>query len=437
MKNSIILAYPRVQFEDNYPYTWLPYSLLAIASALPKDDFNVIIFDENRDTKKQFKNLLRSTKNVICVGFSVMTGGCQIGNAIKLAEIVKQFKSDIPIVFGGPHVNVLPDETLRHPLVDIILSGPGQKSFPLLARALCGEIAFADVPGLLMFDGGRLVKGPINILNKDTLVPYMFQLTDVDSYIKPDKTIASRTINYISTQGCIYKCRFCYETNYKKKYGKLPCEIVIQDIEYFVSRYAVNGVKFYDADWFIDEERARCLIAELTRLKINWAASINPIDILRANKKGSQLMKKLATSNCKRLLMGVESGNNRILKDVVNKGVTKDKMLSVAKIIARHGILGSYTFIVGFPGETVEEQEETFDFIEELWNLQPRPETRVHIYTPYPGTPLYEEAKKCGFVPPNKFEDWSNFDYYKANTPWVDYKLESRVREFTSMICKM
>jgi len=178
------------------------------------------------------------------------------------------------------------------------------------------------------------------------------------------------------------------------------------------------------------------LIDELTRLGVCWAASIHPKDVLCAIKNEQPLLEKLAASKCKRLLMGVESGSNRVLKEIVDKGVSKDEMFFVAQEIAKHGILGSYTFIVGFPGETHEEQEESFEFIKKLSTLSPRPETRVHIYAPYPGTPLYDEALSLGFSHPQELGDWSDFDYYKAQTPWTNTSLEDRVKEFTLMIPK-
>jgi radical SAM superfamily enzyme YgiQ (UPF0313 family) len=437
MKNTIILAYPRIRFEENYPCSWLPFSVLAIAGALPKDDVDVVIFDGNRRNDAEFETLLHSAERLLCVGFSIMTGGGQIENALVLAEIARQIRPDVPTVFGGPHVNVLAEETLRHPLVDIVISGPGQTSFPPLIKALRGEISFEDIPGVLTSVGSALVRGEVNELSSHTLVPYDFSLVDINDYIQYDVTISERTINYISTQGCVYKCRFCYETNYGRKYGKFPCENVVGDIEKFVRSYGINGIKFYDADWFIDSQRVEKLIDELTGLNISWAASVHPKDILRAVKSERPLMDKLSASHCQRLLMGIESGNDRILNEVVDKGVTKDEMYDVANIIAQHGILGSYTFIVGFPGETMVEQEDTFNYIKALWELSPRPETRVHIYTPYPGTPLYNEALKQGFKPPSDLAGWSNFDYYKASTPWVDSTLEQRVEEFTSMIPKM
>ena len=437
MKRTIILVYPRIQFEANYPCSWLPFSILAIASSLPKDKFNIIIFDENRKTTLDFESLLKSIEDPLCIGFSIMTGGGQINSALTLAAIAKRTFPNGVTVFGGPHVNVLPEETLKHPLVDFVLSGPGQTSFSKFVEALDGRVDFEMVPGLFTYQGKNLICGKSNELTQSTLVPYDFNYINVGDYIQYDSTIAERTVNYISTQGCAYKCRFCYETNYKRKYGKLPRNTVVCDLERFISHFKVNGIKFYDADWFIDSNRAEYLIDVLTRLDVSWAASIHPKDILRAINRGNPLLEKLSTSRCKRLLMGVESGNDRVLSEIVNKGVTKEEMLFVAKEIAKYGILGSYTFIVGFPGETHNEQEETFDFIKNLWTLSPRPETKVHIYVPYPGTPLYDEALTQGFVPPRELSGWSNFDYYKAQTPWADMSLEQRVADFTSMTPKM
>lgn len=217
----------------------------------------------------------------------------------------------------------------------------------------------------------------------------------------------------------------------------MTADAVCDDIEYFINEYQISGIKFYDADFFIDYKRAIIISNKLKERNIKWAASIHPKDILRAQQKGGNpLLQALSSSGCTRLLMGIESGCNRVLRDVVNKMVSKEEILQVANLIAQYGILGSYTFIVGFPGESIEEQNQTFNFINQLWRLSPKPETRVHIYTPYPGTPLYYEACQEGFIPPEKLEDWSDFDYYKALTPWVDKSLEDKVKLFTMMIKK-
>jgi len=131
--------------------------------------------------------------------------------------------------------------------------------------------------------------------------------------------------------------------------------------------------------------------------------------------------------------MGVESGSDRVLREIVQKEITRAEILDVAKDIANHGILGSYTFIVGFPGETESEQDETYRFIEELRKLQPQPETRVHVFAPYPGTPLYEAAIEHGFKPPTSLEAWSSYDYYDSQTPWTSDATVARARRGTQM----
>jgi radical SAM superfamily enzyme YgiQ (UPF0313 family) len=330
----------------------------------------------------------------------------------------------------------LPEETLRNQYIDAILFGPGQNSFPSFIRALINNAEYQNVPGLIMKNNNELLYGTENYLNNKDLPPYCFDFVDVSQYIQKDATIADRTINYISTQGCAYSCRFCYETNYKRKYYKIATDNVISDIEYFINNYNINGIKFYDADWFIEGKRSKFLIDKLTNLNICWAASIHPNDILVSLKNSRTLLEKLAKSNCRRLLMGIESGNDRVLSELVNKRIIKKNILKVCQEIAHYGILGSYTFIVGFPGETQEEQDQTFEFIQSLWELTPRPETRVHIYTPYPGTSLYDDAIRYGFVPPSNLEDWSDFDYYKAVTPWTNKSLEQRVLDFTQIIEK-
>ena len=135
--------------------------------------------------------------------------------------------------------------------------------------------------------------------------------------------------------------------------------------------------------------------------------------------------------------MGMESGSDRVLQDIIHKKAKAEDYLTIAKAIASYGILGSYTFMVGFPGETIEEYEMTFQLVEKLWSLNIPIETKIHIYCPYPGTPLYDIAIAKGFIPPQKLEEWSDFNYYKSMTPWTDVSLEAKLSQYTRMIKKM
>ncbi len=432
---KVILIYPKIEYEDNYPCSWIPYSILALGSSLKNIGIDVLLFDQNKDELDILEKALEN-KEIIAVGISVMTGGGQISNAIELTKMIKMRRPKCVVFWGGPHVNVFPEQTVSHPLVDIAMKGVGQNAVCQLIYEISSGKSYNSVDGCY-YKENNMIRSSLGEAKIKQLTAYDFSLLDIEKYVQHDNTIANRTINYISSQGCPYSCRFCYETNYKRKYYKMPFDLVEKDIRMFVEKYNINGIKFYDADFFVDIKQALSIAGLMKLYNLKWAASIHPNDILRAEKNGeNELLKKVLESGCTRLLMGVESGNDRVLKQIVNKRVTKEKIYFVASRIADYGILGSYTFIVGFPGETENEQKDTFNFIRSLWKLSPKPETRVHIYTPYPGTPLYDEALKRGFCEPKNLEEWSDFDYYKAMVPWTNKKLEFEVKHFTEMIEK-
>lgn len=437
LKPLVILGYPKIDHEKNYVYSWMPFSVLAIAKELLRRNLvDVKIFDGNQHNMDEWELLLREDlQRTLCIGISILTGGNQIAYALKMAKIARALPGCPPLVFGGPHVNVLPEQCLTHPLVDVVLQGPGQTSMPAFVEALQGQKTFDDVPGLLMKQDHHILRGPANSNLIRHLKGYPWQLLNIEEYIRKDPTVSDRTLNYVSSQGCIYKCRFCYELTYKGRYSRIPANELLDEIGLLVSKHRLNGIKFYDADWCIDVRRAIDFADGLIKRDINirWAASINPNDILRARRLGVELLSKLAQSGCRRLLMGVESGSNRVLEEIVKKEVTRETILDVAAEIATHGIIGSYTFIIGFPGESSAEQYATFDLIEKLWQLTPTPETRVHLYAPYPGTPLYESALSYGFRPPAELDAWAAFDYYEAQTPWATKDMAELAKNYTHM----
>lgn len=437
-RSKVILVYPKIDHEKDYAYFWMPFSLLTVAKPLLDGNMcDVILFDGNQLSLDAWERLLDEHLNqTLCIGVSVMTGGGQIGHALELVRRVKARPSAPPVVFGGPHVNVLANETSRHPLVDAVLVGPGHRSMPALVEALKSGRDLNEVPGLVSYTDGSMVAGPANPPTVEELGRYPWHLIDVPAYIRDDPTVAPRTLNYVSSLGCVYRCQFCYELFYKRRYSAMGAVDLVDDIEELQRRYVIDGVKFYDADWFINPKRAVKFCEEIIARGMNlaWAASINPNDIIKARRTQSDLLGKVAASGCSRLLMGMESGSDRVLREIVRKEVTRSDLLEVAREIAANGILGSYTFIVGFPGESPDEVEETYSLISELRELSPMPETRVHLFAPYPGTPLYNEALKYGFSPPASLEAWSHFDYYESQTPWTSESTVARARANTRML---
>lgn len=220
-------------------------------------------------------------------------------------------------------------------------------------------------------------------------------------------TISPRTFGYVSSQGCPYRCAFCYEfAAYNGWWSAIDAKQLVDDITQLIARYRIDGVKFYDADFFVNMRRIEdfCKILQEKQIRIKWAGSANPKDILRIQARKPEIINLIKVTNCSRILMGMESGSDGIL-EMIDKRVTSAELRKVARIITEQGIIGSFTFIVGFPGEKHKDIQKTLKLVEYVHGLSEQHETRIHIFAPYPGTPLYGTALENGFVVPRSLEE--------------------------------
>jgi radical SAM superfamily enzyme YgiQ (UPF0313 family) len=195
----------------------------------------------------------------------------------------------------------------------------------------------------------------------------------------------------------------------------------------------LNGVKFYDANFFVDRKRVITFAQGLIdrEIPIKWAASAHPYPML---KMSDEEMRILERSGLSRLLIGAESGNPDELK-FIDKHITTEDVINVAQKCNEYNIHGSFTVIVGYPGFPKDYIGNTLRFGEMLREIDHRHEMKAHIFTPYPGTPLFMESIAQGFNPPKTIDEWSTYDYYEIETPWVNNQDMKIIREFNERNC--
>lgn len=439
-KPLVILCYPRINYELNYKYSWIPYSLIYIADAIIQHGLvDVMIFDANEQPDDDFKTMVsREKERLLAVGFSIMTGGAQIRHSVELADWLGQHASKALKVFGGPHVNVLPEQSMLHPSVDYCLVGPGQITFPLFLEAVLSMRPWSAAPGIFRkLSSGEIKKPSLPLPDTWEFKPISnWANFELSSYVRREEAVADRTLNYISSYGCCYLCQFCYEQIYHKKYNRLTASQVLDDFEYLQVTYDVGGIKIYDANFFVDKIRVEQFMHGCReRLpNLQWAASIHPKDILILQNRSPNFLKDLRQIGCNRLLIGAESGDNDVLKNTIRKSVTQEEILECARMVDSSGIRGAYTFILGFPGETRAQKDKTRNLAEKIYQLPSSPEVRFHGFQPYPGTPLFEVAQKAGFVPPNSLEGWSDCNYYEnLLNPWLDEVDKAEIQRFSKV----
>lgn len=429
-KDTVILYYPRVDFKPYYPCFWAPLSILSVAAPLVAKGLNVILLDGNLgDDESDLRTIRNNIQRCICIGISSMIGGNQLERGLQLASFVKFQKVDIPVVFGGPLASVISSELFKSPLVDYVIIGQGENPMSELVDSIRDKKT-KDIPGVMV--KGECKREIPPLLDKNIFPPYPWNLLNVERYVRNDQYLGSRALNYVSSQGCPYRCGYCSEVaSFGCKWKSLTAERTLNETLSLVRDYNLNGIKFYDSNFFVSPNRVIDFSKGLidSQAGIKWSASAHPKGVIKLVDCFSTIKK----SGLVRLLIGAESGSQDSL-DYIKKGCRVEDTMLAAEICAKHGISSAFTFIVGIPGID-DDIEATLKMVLEMKKISGNFDIKVHFYAPFPGTPLYEEAKKLGYVPPASLHEWSGYDYYLIQTPWLNKKEESKVRRFGDFYC--
>lgn len=433
---TIVLFHPRTLHENNYRNYHIPYSILAIATILDRKKYNIILIDDNDQKKESYEDVLKSNKNsLLCVGISSMIGA-QITYAMKFAKEVRNLNIKVPIIWGGPLATILPEQLIENEYVDILIMGQGERIFSNILKYLDGELSIEHIKGIAYKSGcSCVINQRVELENINNFPAYktVYDLLDLEHYIRNDEHISSRVLSYHSSQGCPFKCGYCAEVSlWNRKWYGYNVERIIGDIDYLIEKYHVNGIKFYDSEFFIDKKRALEFASYLidNNYHISWAASAHPQSI---NRLSDDELEMLRRSGLKRLLIGAESGSEEELK-LIGKDSNKKIIMNVAKRCEQKNIYVCFTFVTGYPTMPSKNIEDAFDFVYELHDFTPMHEVKLHFYGPYPGTPLYNLALDNGFVPPDSLLGWAKHDYYNILTPWIDEKYSKKLREINETL---
>lgn len=289
---KIILFSPRPQKEGRYPA--VPLSLLAISRFLPKEEFEVKIID-SYSHEDYAGEVLLNCADALCLGITCMTG-FQIEDGLQLASLVKEKYPSLPLVWGGWHPSILPEETIMSPYVDFVVRGQGERIFAELMHSLKDGLAYSSIPGLTYKKDGKPVSCPdreFEDINNFPALPY--NMVDLEKYIV--KTgLGSRTTHYFSSQGCPNKCAFCSEPLVnKRRWSGLNAVRVVDDIEWLVKSRDINGVILVDSEFFVNNERARQICKGLIdrKLGIKWGGVNGAIrDLIRFDEELWNLLKE-------------------------------------------------------------------------------------------------------------------------------------------------
>ncbi len=416
---NIILIHPKTGMDIKGISINLPLALLFISSNLVKTGHRVQIIDQRLEESWPDKLKVALLKQPICVGISAITGG-QIEWGLKASKLVKDVSPNTPVAWGGIHPSLMPEQTVSHSLVDIVVSGYGEETFPSLIEALARGGSPNGIAGVYYKRDGEIFGNPPapNIPSKNYELPY--HLIDITQYFC-NLYRSTNSLDVLASRGCPHQCIFCYNPKYNAgRYQFFEPEWIVSNIEY-VKRHGAKTISLISDNFFSNKTKVIefCELLARKNVKINLSANCR-VDYI-AN-FGKEFLRYLRETGFMEIFVGIESGSNRVLK-LIRKDTTTEQAHLGNRMLLEAGITPIYSFMAGFPGETFDDIALTLKLMQKLKRENPEAYlTAVKIATPFPGTQLYDICLKKGFTPPATLEGWSNFYYNKANFRWGTVK---------------
>ncbi|GFO65331.1 B12-binding domain-containing radical SAM protein [Geomonas paludis] len=437
MKN-IILIYPKMGMAGSVLVRHLPLSVLYAAVDTIKCGIRVDVVDVRLSPsawREQIAPLV--TSDTLLVGLSVMTGP-PIKNALEISRWLKSEHPDLPVAWGGPHTTFNAVEVFDEASVDFVIKGYGSLPLSRLARRLRGDAdapALDAIPGLMYREGSEVREVPPEA-SFETIdyrdIPYHLVEKDLDQYGQLDSS--ERIFPMYSALGCPYRCAFCSSpAQYRdmaQKYRHLPAAHVADHVEFVHRHYGATYIYFIDDDSFVSLEHVEQVIDEIQRRGIKVGLGFRGARINEIVRMSDAYLTKLAQAGTNILHIGAESGSQRML-DLMHKDCTVEQIVEVNRKLARHPeIKAAYNWLVGIPGETMEDLRLTRELMMRL--IDDNPSALIFIpnkYRPLPGTELYALAEQSGYRKPRRLEDWVEVEAEGDYTPpWYSEQQEREIR---------
>lgn len=388
-----------------------PLAVFSVGTFLEQNGVEVEYYDERVQTPTELETILDRRPEL--VGISALTS-FQIQRGLTLTRYVRQRLPGVPLIWGGIHPSMMPEQTLAESGIDFVVVREGEETFLELYRELAsGGRNYADILGLAWKDGKNVRVNPDRPFLDPAELPFPYQGRAEElfpRYLRPGASFP--TVGYQASRGCPYGCRFCYNDFYNHRIcRRRPTEMIGEDLKRLKALGADN-IFFYDDSMGGRKDILQDLVKAVTGLGLKWSASP------RLHFLDRQLLREFERAGCQWLFFGIESPLDPVLKHI-NKGLTRKQVDEGVELMRSSPIITTYSLMVGFPGESYEDSLAVLDFADELHRKHPAAEIVIQPYAPLPGTSLYREALDKGFQPPETLEGWSRFTMDRIHTPWL------------------
>lgn len=423
----MVLFFPSYYSDEAAP----PLALIHLAAPLVASGHEVRIVDSAVEDDPQAA-VLQALDDACALGISMVTGP-MITQGVSVAAAVRASRPDIPIVAGGWHPSILPEQTLRSPLFDAVVKGQGEITLAeIIERWNVGERDLHGVAGSVFKRGDDFVANPPRgYTDINTLPRRPFEIVDFERYAR--KCRGFRWLLYCSSHGCPWDCSYCSNASvYGRNWKPLHAEQTVDEMSDLSTRYSLDVIDIIDDNYLVRRDRAveigEKLLSRGARFGYFIQTRTDQIDRLSDDE-----LRLLRRSGLKRIFFGIESGSAKVLK-AVNKRLDLETAYRTAERCRRSDIEVSFNLIFGLPGEEAEDLKATITMVDNIGRRNPEAAFFTNIFSPYPGSPIFPEAVRLGVVEPKSLEGWAAFHPKIQQLPWLSARAHARIQRVRDYI---
>ena len=365
-----------------------PLGLAYVAAVLEKNGFSVEIYDNyilersNEEVKAEIRKRQPPIVGITCSSLTYL-------RCIETAKAAKEACPSCKVVVGGPHPSYMPETMLQHSEIDYVVIGEGEQAMVNLARGILNgeqEIVICKIPGVAGRINGKIIKTQGEFISNLDTIPFPARhMLPMKMYDRILPYLDVKPVDTMSVlRGCSYQCAYC-ET--RELWGTtcraFSPQRIIDEIKDITENLGTKGIYFVGDNFTINKKRTSelCHLIKENKLDIKWTCET------RADLVNKELLVDMKSAGCQTMFFGVESGSPKI-QQKLNKNIDLQEVKRTFELCKQVGIRTATSFMLGIPGETVEDMQATFKFAKVL-NADI---CMFNIYIACPGSKLYDEV---------------------------------------------
>lgn len=374
--------------EQKIMRPYVPLGILYISAYLEEQGIKNEVYDTTFSSKKKFQDyLLLHKPPVVALYVNLMTKL----NVLESIRFVKTYLPETKIILGGPEVRYSAENFLKYG-ADFIVIGEGEETmFELVSCLTTGHTPeaekYAEISGISFLKDGNLVQTPERekVKNLDDLPFPNRKKVDLHLYLEAWKKHHGKSAISVSTmRGCPYTCKWCSRAVYGLSYRRRSPARTAEELSMIKQAYNPDSLWFVDDVFTINHKWLREFRDELKIKNV-----LIPYEcITRADRLNDEAIQLLKETGCFRVWIGAESGSQKVI-DLMDRRVDVNKVRDMIRLARRNGIEAGTFIMLGYPGETEDDIEETIHHLKES---NPDHFTITVAY-PIKGTELFQEIE--------------------------------------------